>query len=155
MASIDVQQSSFPAASKSKSGLTNNLPTTVSTVSFTDRLLITISQCGKLSHWVHVPLATSASSDPVSSGSLFQAGSSDPETALLPRADLTATTVLGGTKREDEIVGQTLAATLASAILVKRPKERRLLVMGLGLNRVEAIGRSEYEEIIGLILDCL
>lgn len=74
---------------------------------------------------------------------------------LLPRSDLTATTVLGGTKRDDEVVGQTLATTIASAVLMKRPREERLLVLGLGLQSAESIRRKGYEDIVGLVLDCL
>ncbi|KAK6398945.1 hypothetical protein LTR65_000502 [Meristemomyces frigidus] len=149
----DVHPAPFPAASKSSSGVATNLVTTVSTVSFSDKLLITISQAGKLAHWVHVPLAT-ASADLMNPGGM-QYHSMDSENALLPRHDLTATTVLGGTKREDEIVGQTLATTLASAILMKRPREERLLVVGLGLQDASGMGRSGFEEIVGLVLDCL
>lgn len=86
---------------------------------------------------------------PISSGS--------PENDLLPMSHLTATTVLGGTKREDEIVGQTLAATVASAILMRRPSEERLLVLGLGIeNASEGLsGRAQFDEAIGLILQVL
>jgi len=82
-------------------------------------------------------------------------GVSDSENSLLPRGDLTATTVLGGTKREDEVVGQTLATTIASAILMKRGSEERLLVVGLGLERASEMGRKGFEETVGLVLDCL
>lgn len=131
--------------------MAHNLLTTVSTIIFTDKILMTISQAGKLSHWVHVPLATSKS-DPMNPGH-FPADSS--ESALLPRSDLTATTIMGGTKREDEVVGQTLATTIASAILVKRPSEERLLVVGLGLQNASQMGREGFEEVVGLVLDCL
>ena len=146
-----VQPSPFPAKSKTSTGIANNTPTTVSTLTFTDKLLLTISQAGRLTHWVHVPLAT-ASADPMNPGHYLPL---DSENALLPRHDLTATTVLGGTKREDEVVGQTLATTIASAILMKRPGEQRLLVVGLGLENASTMGRSGFEEIVGLVLDCL
>ncbi len=77
------------------------------------------------------------------------------ENALLPRPDLTATTVLGGTKREDEVVGQTLATTLASAILVKRPSEERLLLLGLGLQRMGELDGEWFESVVGLCLEVL
>ncbi|KAK5122839.1 hypothetical protein LTR85_003754 [Meristemomyces frigidus] len=157
----DIQPSPFPAASKSSSGMANGLLTTVSTVSFADRLLTTISQAGKLAHWVHVPLAT-ASADPMNPGGISSSthyhdavNDEDTESALLPRRDLTATTVLGGTKREDEVVGQMLATTIASAVLMKRPGEERLLVVGVGLQDASEMGRAGFEEIVGLVLDCL
>ena len=77
------------------------------------------------------------------------------DNSLLPRMDLTATTVLGGTKREDEVIGQTLATTIASAILMKRPGEERMLVLGCGLEGVGEMGREEFEEVIGLVLGVL
>ena len=83
------------------------------------------------------------------------AGSHD--TSLLPRSDLTATTVLGGTKREDEVLGQTLATTVASALLMKRPSEERMLVLGLGLQGLSANGMASdaFEEVVGLVLGVL
>lgn len=149
---LDVQPSAFPASSKSSSGLAASKLTTVSTISFTDRLLVTISQSGRLAHWVHVPLST-VSADPMNP-SFTSAGGED-ENSLLPRTELTATTVLGGTRREDEVMGQTLATMIASAILVKRPSERRLLVLGLGLEGFEQMGRRGFEDVLGLVLDCL
>lgn len=76
------------------------------------------------------------------------------DTSLLPRGDLTATTVLGGTKREDEVIGQTLATIIASAILTKRASEERLLVLGLGLQGLgeDGLGRTDFEQVIGLVL---
>jgi proteasome assembly chaperone 3 len=80
--------------------------------------------------------------------------SSNTENSLLPMSHLTATTVLGGTRRDDEVIGQTLATTVASAILTKRPHEERLLVMGVGLQSGMA-GRARFDEIIGLVLEVL
>jgi proteasome assembly chaperone 3 len=151
--SMDIQRTPFPAPSKSSSGHANGVPTTVSSISFADKLLITIAQSGRLAHWVHVPLS-SASADPMNPGNMHFS-SSDPETALLPRSDLTATTILGGTKREDEVVGQTLVTVIASSMLVKRPSETRLLVVGLGLEGAAEMGKEGFEEVVGLVLDCL
>jgi len=157
MANLNIQPTPFPAPSKSNSGLANNSLTAITSLTFTDKLLITISQAGALSHWVHVPLAT-ASADPMNPGMRFSstnATDEDSESSLLPRRDLTATTVLGGTKREDEVVGQTLATTIATAILMQRPREERLLVLGLGLRDASQMGRQGFEEVVGLVLDCL
>lgn len=83
--------------------------------------------------------------------------SGDTDTSLLPRSDLTATTVLGGTKREEEVIGQTLATTIASAILMKRPSEERMLVLGMGLQGLseDGMGKEAFEEVVGLILAVL
>ncbi|RMY53746.1 hypothetical protein D0865_05090 [Hortaea werneckii] len=150
----NVEPAPFPASSKTSSGVANGRLTTVSCLSFADRLLITISQSGKFSHWVHVPFATAAS-DPMNPGFSFTNSGTGPENDLLPRSDLTATTVLGGTKREEEVIGQTLGTTVASAVLMKRPSEERLLVLGLGLEEAASMNRTVFEEIVGLVLDCL
>jgi proteasome assembly chaperone 3 len=42
----------FPAPSKQAAGLVNGTPTDVSSVYFADKILITISQEGRLSQWV-------------------------------------------------------------------------------------------------------
>ena len=157
------QPSPFPAPSKSASEIISSSLTTATCMSFTDKLLITVtssSTSGKLPHWVHVPLATAAA-DPVNP-SFNSISDSSAENSLLPRTDLTATTVLGGTKREDEVVGQTLATTLASAILVKRPSEERMLVLGLGLQGLSGngegegeVGREGFEGVVGLCLQVL
>ncbi|KAH9842298.1 Proteasome assembly chaperone 3 [Teratosphaeria destructans] len=152
--SYTTYQVPFPAPSKSSTGLVNTHPTTCTLLSFTDKLLLTITQSSRnLSHWVHVPLATSPTdSSHITSG--------NDENALLPRSDLTATTVLGGTKEGEDLVGQTLATIVGSAILTKRPGEERLLVLALGLEmeggegRV-SMGRSGFEELVGLVLECL
>ena len=74
---------------------------------------------------------------------------------LLPRTDLTATTVLGGTKREEESIGQTLATMLASQILVKRPSEERMLVLGIGSVGTEFLSNGGFEGLVGSCLSVL
>ena len=152
-----VERAPFPAPSKATSSIVFDNLTTVTRISFSDKLLVTIAPAsGKLSHWVHVPLATSANPLDTSFNTPSNSAAADPN-ALLPRADLTATTVFGGTKWEEEVVGQTLATTLASAILHKRPTEERLLVLGLGLQgALEYEDQQEwFEEVVGLCLQVL
>lgn len=62
--------------------------------------------------------------------------------------------MLGGTKHEYEMLGQTIATTVASAVVMKRPGEQRMVVFGLGLEK-GSMGREEFEGIVGLCLDCL
>ena len=47
-----VEPAPFPATSKQAAGLVNGTPTDVSSVYFADKILITISQGGRLSQWV-------------------------------------------------------------------------------------------------------
>jgi proteasome assembly chaperone 3 len=151
MATPEVQPTPFPATSKTSSGLVKDTPTAVTCTSFSDKILLTISQAGRLAHWVHVPLATT-SSDPMNPGMFHN---HDTANELLPMTHLTATTVLGGTKRDEEVVGQTLATTVGSAILMKRPHEERMLVLGLGLNSMAEMGRTEFDAVVGLVFECL
>jgi proteasome assembly chaperone 3 len=151
MATPNVQPVPFPASSKTSSGLVKDVPTDVTCTSFSDKIFLTISQAGKLAHWVHVPLATT-SADPMNPGMFHN---HDASNELLPMTHLTATTVLGGTKREDEVIGQTLATTIGSAILMKRPQEERMLVLGMGLNGTAEMGRTEFDAVVGLVFKCL
>lgn len=47
----------FPAATKQVAGVVNGIKTDVLTVEFADKILLTISQSGRLAHWV-CPLKT-------------------------------------------------------------------------------------------------
>jgi len=48
-----VEPTRFPATSKQAAGLVNGTPTNVASVYFADKILITISQGGRLSQWVY------------------------------------------------------------------------------------------------------
>lgn len=50
--SENVTKSPFPAATKQASGTVNGTSTAVSSMYFSDKILITISQAGRLSQWV-------------------------------------------------------------------------------------------------------
>ena len=52
MEDLNVREEPFPAKSKEASGAINGVATDVSSKSFSDKLLITISQEGRLSQWV-------------------------------------------------------------------------------------------------------
>ena len=70
---------------------------------------------------------------------------------LLPRADLTATTVLGGTLPERNTVGQLVATQIASALATKSPNEKRLLVLGMGFEKAE-LDRTAFMDLLELVL---
>ena len=57
MTSIDGRPDQFPAGSREVSGVVNGVTTEISSTSFADKILITISQEGRLSQWVYT-LAT-------------------------------------------------------------------------------------------------
>lgn len=78
----------------------------------------------------------------------------DPNSDLLPMHHLTATTVLGGTIPELEVLGQTLATQTASAIKTQNDRETRTVVLGMGLDK-SLSGRTEFSELVGLVLEVL
>ncbi len=73
---------------------------------------------------------------------------------LLPMHHLTATTILGGTIPELEILGQTLATQIASAIKTQNDRETRMVVLGMGLDKSMS-GRTEFSELVGRVLEVL
>jgi proteasome assembly chaperone 3 len=50
--SYEVTPAPFPARTKIASGAVNGIETTVTSIYFTDKILITITQSGRLTHWV-------------------------------------------------------------------------------------------------------
>lgn len=52
MATPDVREDGFPVPSRRTSGLVNGVTTEVTSLSFSDKILVTISQEGRLSQWV-------------------------------------------------------------------------------------------------------
>jgi len=67
---------------------------------------------------------------------------------------LTGTTILGGTIPELDVLGQTLATQIASAIKTRDPGETRMVVLGMGLEKTMK-GREEFSELVGLVLGVL
>lgn len=67
---------------------------------------------------------------------------------------LTATTVLGGGMQEVDVLGQTLATQIASAVKTSNSREMRTVVLGSGLDKSMS-GREEFSEVVGLVLEVL
>jgi proteasome assembly chaperone 3 len=158
----------FPAQTKQVAGKINGVLTDVLSVGFSDRILITVSQQGRLAHWVrslrnqadkmktnhliqlHVPLENN---NPGTDGfHTFSEG--DAENSLLPLSSLTATTLLGGHASGQETTNQLLARQIGSAIATKTPNEKRVLLVGLGLNASQ-IDRDAFFAIVDLVLQCI
>jgi proteasome assembly chaperone 3 len=51
----DVREEAFPAPSRAVSGLIDNISTEIARVDFSDKILLTISQEGRLAQWVTPP----------------------------------------------------------------------------------------------------
>ncbi|KAJ4402389.1 hypothetical protein N0V91_007254 [Didymella pomorum] len=149
-----ITPSPFPARSKTASSRINGKETTATSMSFSDKILITVTQEGRLAHWVHVPLDISATDTGATSQSYLDRDDEDPNSDLLPMHHLTATNILGGTIPELEVLGQTLATQVASAIKTQKDRESRMVVLGMGLDK-SVSGRQEFSELMGLVLEVL
>lgn len=159
---ITATSTPYPINTRTSTAQIGSVQTTATLHPFADKLLFTITQSSLLNHWLHVPLlGDSPLTDPSTYITPHAAATNSPDdadaipdTSLLPFPHLTATTVLGGTKHEFEVLGQTIATTVASAVVMKRPGEQRMVVLGLGLEK-GSMGREEFEGVVGLCLDCL
>ncbi|KAJ5887637.1 hypothetical protein N7495_007678 [Penicillium taxi] len=139
----------FPAPTKQVAGLVDGVKTDVMVMNFSDKILVTISQEGRLAHWLHVPLGNS---NPGTDGMhTFSEGADD---GLLPLSSLTATSLLGGHAPGQDTTGQLLARQIATSIATKSPAEKRLLVVGLGLGKTGE-DRDSFFSIIDLVLQCI
>lgn len=148
--SVEATETPYPAAGRALNTNIAGIHTNITRTAFSDKILITASQAGRLNHWVHVPLANT---NPATAFMTSPYTEDRPETALLPLAHLTATTVFGGTKPEMDVLGQTLATNVASAILTQRREEGRLLVLGLGLE-TSVLDRG-CEDLVAALIEIL
>ncbi|KAI1096997.1 hypothetical protein F5B19DRAFT_15695 [Rostrohypoxylon terebratum] len=131
----------FPAKSKAASGPIDGIPTEVSVLHFSDKILLTLSQEGRLSQWIQVPLSAPSSA----SVEMALANSS-----LLPMSHLTPKTLLGGGGEERESLAQLYAVQIASHIARRDSGERRTLVVGLGLKTLKP-DREAFFDVLELI----
>jgi proteasome assembly chaperone 3 len=101
-----------------------------------------------------VPLDIAATDASMAANSYLDRDDDDPESDLLPMHHLTATTILGGTVPELDILGQTLATQVATALKTRDERETRMVVLGMGLDR-SMIGREGFSELVGLVLEII
>lgn len=187
---IPITPTPYPATTKSETVTIGGISTTATSISFADKIMITISQHGRLAHWVysssphyylyyylhnythylpsnetiltpppqvHVPLDISATDSSLTNRPYHESPSEDeapPNSDLLPLHHLTATTILGGGIPELDVLGQTLATQIASAVMTRNERERRMVVVGLGLDR-NMVRREEFGELVMLALGVL
>lgn len=124
------REESFPAKRQETSGVVNGTATEIARVDFADKILMTISQGGRLSHWVQVPLEGSSSG-------VVDMTLPNMKQSLLPSTHLTPRTLIGAGGEKRETLGQLYAAQIASQIALRAPDDRRTLVLGLGLEKVD------------------
>lgn len=140
---------SYPAITKQAVGTIDDIRTDVASTTFSDKIIITITQGGRLAQWIHVPLD---SPNPNFVDQYMPSG--DDTDSLLPLAHLSPKTLLGGSTSERETVGQLYATQIASAIVTKNPEEKRTVLVGLGLSKFEA-RRELFYDTVDLVMKCL
>lgn len=69
--------------------------------------------------------------------------------SLLPSTHLTPKTILGGGGEQRETLGQLYAAQVASHVSLRSPDDRRTLVLGLGLEKVD-VEREAFFDLLEL-----
>ncbi|KAL8957499.1 MAG: hypothetical protein Q9193_005245 [Seirophora villosa] len=141
--------SSYPAPTKQAAGHIDGLLTDVTCTSFSDKIMLTVTQEGRLAQWIHVPLGVS---NPTSTDQYLPSATADD--SLLPMTHLTPKTLLGGSNAERETIGQLYAAQIASIIATKNPHEKRTVLLGLGLSKFEA-SRAVFYDTIDLVRKCI
>jgi proteasome assembly chaperone 3 len=70
--------------------------------------------------------------------------------ALLPSTHLTPKTILGGGGEDRETLGQLYAAQIASQLSTRAPDDRRTLVVGLGLQKLDT-AREAFFDLVELV----
>lgn len=101
-----------------------------------------------------MPLDIAATDASMTSAAYLDRDEEDLTSDLLPMHHLTATTVLGGTVPELDVLGQTLATQIASAIKTRDERETRMVVIGMGLDKA-MIAREEYTQLIAVVLEII
>lgn len=69
---------------------------------------------------------------------------------MLPLTHLTPTTLLGGGGEDRETLGHLYAAQIASLISTRNAEEKRSVLVGLGLQKID-MGREAFFDLLDLI----
>ncbi|KAA8563826.1 hypothetical protein MFRU_036g00730 [Monilinia fructicola] len=153
----DVFYSPFPAPTKEASTKINGVDTTACCMYFSDKIIITISQGGRLGQWIQIPLTSASPTSYDTSIPLPPAGGpgSNAASMILPLQHLTPRTLLGAGGEERERVGHLYASQIGSMILGRNPEERRGILVGLGFAKIgegrDSGEREAYFDLLELI----
>ncbi|KAL2268577.1 hypothetical protein VTJ83DRAFT_3423 [Remersonia thermophila] len=147
MSDPSIRPEPFPAPSKRTVGTVKGVLTEVESVSFSDKIVITVSQGGRLGQWIQVPL--SAPSAATVEMALPGAG-----LGALPSAHLTPRTLIGGGGEDRETLGHLYASQIASHLALRDPNDNRTLMLGLGLEKVEGSGDAFFD-LLELVIQVL
>ncbi|KAI0470898.1 hypothetical protein GGR56DRAFT_678187 [Xylariaceae sp. FL0804] len=135
----------FPAATKQATGTIDGVATEASSIFFADKILVTLSQEGRLSQWIQVPLSAPS---PIAVDTALLASNAS---SLRPLTHLTPKTLLGGGGEEREALAQLYAVQVASHVARRDPAEGRTLVLGLGLPTGLRPGREAWFDVLELV----
>lgn len=141
----------YPAQTRQATATINDIPTNITSISFADKIMITITQHGRLGQWLTVPLLAD---NPTSSDPHFNLAQTANEDSLLPVSRFQPRTLLGAGGNDRETMGQLYASQIASLITTKNPEESRSLVLGLGLAKVD-LSRDTFLEVLDLVTKVL
>lgn len=145
MDDTDIREDAFPAPAQQTIGHVDGVETQATSTFFSDKIMVTLSQEGRLSQWIQVSL---------SAPSAASVDMALPDTSLLPLPHLTPKTLLGGGGEERESSGQLFAVQIASHIVRKNPEEKRMLIVGLGLTKPKP-DRESFFDVIELVQQIL
>ncbi|ROT42130.1 hypothetical protein SODALDRAFT_347192 [Sodiomyces alkalinus F11] len=136
----EVREEPFPAKTKQATGTINGVETEATSMFFSDRIVVTISQEGRLSQWIQVPLLANASA-------MVDMNLPTSRQGMLPSTHLTPKTLLGGGGEDRETLGQLYAAQVGSLITLRNSDDRRTLVLGLGLLKVDTSREAFFDTV--------
>ncbi|EJT74033.1 hypothetical protein GGTG_07882 [Gaeumannomyces tritici R3-111a-1] len=142
-----LREDTFPAPYKTATGTVGGVSTEASSMTFSDKIMVTLSQEGRLAQWVQVQLSAP-------SAAMVEMALPRTNIGSLPPAHLTATTLLGAGSDGRETVGHLYAAQIANFLSLKNPDEKRTLILGLGLRKAEA-DREAFFDVLELVQQVL
>ncbi|EFX04521.1 hypothetical protein CMQ_1449 [Grosmannia clavigera kw1407] len=135
-----VRTAPYPAPSSKVLGTVNGIPTEVEVISFTDKIMVLISQGGRLAQWIEVPLSAPSAASVDAALPAGLRGSSGPD--LLPSTHLTPKTLFGAGGQARETFGQLVAAQVGSLLALRDATDSRTVVVGLGLEPDQDVGQG-------------
>ncbi|CAK7224399.1 hypothetical protein SCUCBS95973_005504 [Sporothrix curviconia] len=150
----------YPARTSTATGTVDGVPTEVEVTNFRDKILVLVSQAGRLAQWIQVPLSAPSSAS-VDAALPTGPRSGNPATSLLPSTHLNPRTLFGAGGEVRETFGQLVAAQIGSLLALRDSSDLRTLVVGLGLtlpsggSSSDAQAQAIYFDVVELVQKAL
>ncbi|EWC43624.1 hypothetical protein DRE_01511 [Drechslerella stenobrocha 248] len=141
----------YPIFSTSRAAEIAGVLTTATVLGFADKIVITITQSGRLAQWFQVPLDAA---HPAYLEAKSSAGDDDADDGLLPLTHLTPRCLLGASTPERQAQGQLYAVQLASLLAMRNIRETRAVLVGLGFDVAEHTS-DVFMDTLQLVGSCL